>query len=157
MLVGNLGAERLSGRERDRSGRLDALGSGLGDGRERGRGLGRRGGRGGLHTSCGRAVRRPRGAIGIGGELVGPACIDRGRVDLVLLAKLLDHARVPKHAWDTVRRACAPVVVVASEATQVARAMQRDGATEAQVRARIAAQIPLAEKAALAAAAEPRG
>jgi dephospho-CoA kinase len=38
------------------------------------------------------------------------------------------------------------VVVAASEATQVARAMQRDGLSEAHVRARMAAQLPLAEK-----------
>jgi dephospho-CoA kinase len=38
------------------------------------------------------------------------------------------------------------VVVAASEATQVARAMQRDGLSEAAVRARMAAQLPLAEK-----------
>ena len=40
-----------------------------------------------------------------------------------------------------------PLVVVAvPEATQVARACARDGASEAEVRARIAAQMPLAEK-----------
>jgi dephospho-CoA kinase len=38
------------------------------------------------------------------------------------------------------------VVVSASEATQVARAMKRDAMPEAEVRARIAAQLPLAEK-----------
>lgn len=38
------------------------------------------------------------------------------------------------------------VVVAASEATQVARVMARDGATEAEARARIAAQLPMAEK-----------
>jgi dephospho-CoA kinase len=44
-----------------------------------------------------------------------------------------------------------PLVVVAvDEATQVARAMARDGATEAQARARIAAQFPLAAKVAAA-------
>jgi dephospho-CoA kinase len=44
-----------------------------------------------------------------------------------------------------------PLVVVAvDEATQVARAMARDGATEAQARARIAAQLPLAAKVAAA-------
>jgi dephospho-CoA kinase len=44
-----------------------------------------------------------------------------------------------------------PLVVVAvSEETQVARAMARDGATEAQARARIAAQHPLSAKVAAA-------
>jgi dephospho-CoA kinase len=44
-----------------------------------------------------------------------------------------------------------PLVVVAvDEATQVARAMARDGATEAQALARIAAQLPLATKVAAA-------
>ena len=42
------------------------------------------------------------------------------------------------------------VVVAASEAVQVARAMTRDGATEDQARARIAAQLPLAAKVAAA-------
>jgi dephospho-CoA kinase len=42
------------------------------------------------------------------------------------------------------------VVVVASEAAQIARAVTRDGATEEHVRARLAAQMPLAEKAAQA-------
>jgi dephospho-CoA kinase len=40
-----------------------------------------------------------------------------------------------------------PLVVVAADTeTQVARAMQRDGLPEAEVRARIAAQLPLEEK-----------
>jgi dephospho-CoA kinase len=40
-----------------------------------------------------------------------------------------------------------PLVVVAADTeTQVARAMQRDGLPEAEVRARIAAQLPLTEK-----------
>jgi dephospho-CoA kinase len=44
-----------------------------------------------------------------------------------------------------------PLVVVAvDEATQVARAMARDNATEAQARARITAQLPLATKIAAA-------
>ena len=44
-----------------------------------------------------------------------------------------------------------PLVVVAvAEETQVARAMARDDATEAQARARIAAQLPLATKIAAA-------
>jgi dephospho-CoA kinase len=44
-----------------------------------------------------------------------------------------------------------PLVVVAvDEETQVARAMARDGATEAEARARIAAQLPLAAKIAAA-------
>jgi dephospho-CoA kinase len=44
-----------------------------------------------------------------------------------------------------------PLVVVAlDEAAQVARAMARDGATEAEVRARLAAQLPMAEKVAAA-------
>ncbi len=44
-----------------------------------------------------------------------------------------------------------PVVVVeSSEATQLRRAMQRDGASEAEVLARIRAQLPLREKAARA-------
>ena len=44
-----------------------------------------------------------------------------------------------------------PLVVVAvPEAVQVARAMARDGATEAQARARIGAQLPLAAKVAAA-------
>lgn len=44
-----------------------------------------------------------------------------------------------------------PVVVVAlSEEEQIRRAIARDGATEAEVRARIAAQLPLAEKVAVA-------
>jgi dephospho-CoA kinase len=38
------------------------------------------------------------------------------------------------------------VVVAASEATQLARIMARDGASEADARARIASQLPLAEK-----------
>lgn len=38
------------------------------------------------------------------------------------------------------------VVVAAPEDVQVARAMARDAATEAEVRARLAAQLPLAEK-----------
>jgi dephospho-CoA kinase len=42
------------------------------------------------------------------------------------------------------------VVVAASEATQIRRAMERDGASEAEARARIAAQLPLAEKIAAA-------
>ena len=42
------------------------------------------------------------------------------------------------------------VVVAAPEETQVARARRRDGATEAEVRARIRAQMPLAEKALVA-------
>lgn len=42
------------------------------------------------------------------------------------------------------------VVVVASEAAQLVRAMRRDGATEAEVRARISAQLPLAAKRAAA-------
>ena len=42
------------------------------------------------------------------------------------------------------------VVVAAPEHVQVARAMARDGATEAEVRARIAAQMPLADKVARA-------
>jgi dephospho-CoA kinase len=44
-----------------------------------------------------------------------------------------------------------PLVVVAvSEAIQIARTMARDGATEAEARARIAAQHPLADKVRLA-------
>ncbi|AKT40760.1 dephospho-CoA kinase [Chondromyces crocatus] len=44
-----------------------------------------------------------------------------------------------------------PLVVVAvPEEVQVVRAMARDGATEAQARARIAAQLPLADKVAAA-------
>ncbi len=44
-----------------------------------------------------------------------------------------------------------PLVVVAvPEDVQIARAMARDGATEEQARARIAAQLPLAEKVAVA-------
>jgi dephospho-CoA kinase len=44
-----------------------------------------------------------------------------------------------------------PLVVVAvDEDTQVARAMHRDGATDAEARARIAAQLPLAAKVAAA-------
>lgn len=44
-----------------------------------------------------------------------------------------------------------PLVVVAvPEETQVARAMARDAATEAQARARVAAQLPLAAKVAAA-------
>ncbi|WP_437339007.1 dephospho-CoA kinase [Sorangium sp. So ce394] len=44
-----------------------------------------------------------------------------------------------------------PLVVVAvPEAVQIARAMARDGATEEQVRARLAAQLPLADKVAVA-------
>jgi dephospho-CoA kinase len=42
------------------------------------------------------------------------------------------------------------VVVSAPEATQIARAVARDGATEADVRARVAAQLPLTSKAAVA-------
>lgn len=42
------------------------------------------------------------------------------------------------------------VVVVVPEATQVARAMARDAATEEQVRARVAAQHPLSAKVAAA-------
>lgn len=42
------------------------------------------------------------------------------------------------------------VVVAASEATQLARVMARDGLSEADVRARLAAQLPLAEKRARA-------
>ncbi|WP_437563817.1 dephospho-CoA kinase [Sorangium sp. So ce542] len=42
------------------------------------------------------------------------------------------------------------VVVVVPEAVQIARAMARDGATEEQVRARLAAQLPLASKVAVA-------
>lgn len=42
------------------------------------------------------------------------------------------------------------VVVAAPEETQLARAVARDGATEADVRARIRAQMPLAEKVKLA-------
>jgi dephospho-CoA kinase len=44
-----------------------------------------------------------------------------------------------------------PIVVVSvPEAVQIARARRRDGSTEAQVRARLAAQLPLAEKVARA-------
>jgi dephospho-CoA kinase len=44
-----------------------------------------------------------------------------------------------------------PLVVVAvPEETQIARAMLRDSATEEQVRGRLAAQLPLADKAAVA-------
>ncbi len=42
------------------------------------------------------------------------------------------------------------VVVTASEATQLTRARERDGRTEEEVRARVRAQLPLAEKTALA-------
>lgn len=42
------------------------------------------------------------------------------------------------------------VVVAADEATQLARAMARDAASEADVRARLAAQMPLAQKTAKA-------
>jgi dephospho-CoA kinase len=42
------------------------------------------------------------------------------------------------------------VVVAASEATQLARVMARDGLTETEARARLAAQLPLAQKRALA-------
>ena len=42
------------------------------------------------------------------------------------------------------------VVVAASEATQIARAKLRDGATEEEARARIRAQMPLADKMAAA-------
>jgi dephospho-CoA kinase len=42
------------------------------------------------------------------------------------------------------------VVVAAAEEVQVARAMARDGATEAEARARIAAQMPLGAKIAVA-------
>jgi dephospho-CoA kinase len=42
------------------------------------------------------------------------------------------------------------VVVSVDEATQVARTVGRDAASEAQVRARIAAQLPLAKKAEMA-------
>ncbi len=42
------------------------------------------------------------------------------------------------------------VVVAAPEDVQVARAMARDSATEEQARARLAAQLPLAEKVAVA-------
>ncbi len=48
-------------------------------------------------------------------------------------------------------RALSPVVVVAaSEATQLSRVMARDGVSEGEARARIAAQLPLAEKRARA-------
>jgi dephospho-CoA kinase len=44
-----------------------------------------------------------------------------------------------------------PLIVVSTDsATQLARAMSRDGATKAEIGARIAAQLPLAEKARLA-------
>ncbi|WP_437760268.1 dephospho-CoA kinase [Sorangium sp. So ce1389] len=44
-----------------------------------------------------------------------------------------------------------PLVVVAvPEAVQIARAMARDGATEGEVRARLAAQLPLSSKVAVA-------
>lgn len=42
------------------------------------------------------------------------------------------------------------VVVAASEELQIARAMARDGATEEQVRARLAAQLPLSAKVTVA-------
>jgi dephospho-CoA kinase len=42
------------------------------------------------------------------------------------------------------------VVVTASESVQVTRVMNRDGSTEAQVRARLRAQLPLADKVARA-------
>ncbi len=42
------------------------------------------------------------------------------------------------------------VVVAASEATQLSRVMARDGLSEADARARVAAQLPLAQKRALA-------
>ena len=42
------------------------------------------------------------------------------------------------------------VVVTASDSVRIARAASRDQATEAQVRARLRAQLPLADKAALA-------
>jgi len=42
------------------------------------------------------------------------------------------------------------VVVSAPEALQIARAIARDGATEAEARARVSAQMPLASKAAVA-------
>jgi dephospho-CoA kinase len=42
------------------------------------------------------------------------------------------------------------IVVACSEATQVARAVARSGLTEAEARARVAAQAPLAEKLAAA-------
>ena len=42
------------------------------------------------------------------------------------------------------------VVVSAPESLQIARAMARDGATEAEARARVGAQMPLAAKAAVA-------
>jgi len=44
----------------------------------------------------------------------------------------------------------AVIVVAASEATQVRRAVDRDRATEPEVRARLAAQLPLVEKIAVA-------
>ena len=44
-----------------------------------------------------------------------------------------------------------PIVVVAApEAVQIARAAERDGLSEAEARARIAAQLPLADKVAVA-------
>jgi dephospho-CoA kinase len=46
---------------------------------------------------------------------------------------------------------CRPLVVVAvDERTQIARAMARDGLTEEEVRARLAAQLPLSAKVAIA-------
>jgi dephospho-CoA kinase len=42
------------------------------------------------------------------------------------------------------------IVVAASEASQVARAVLRDGASEAEAKARIRAQMPLAAKIAVA-------
>jgi dephospho-CoA kinase len=46
---------------------------------------------------------------------------------------------------------CRPLVVVAvDERVQIARAMARDGLTEEEVRARLAAQLPLSAKVAIA-------
>lgn len=75
----------------------------------------------------------------------------------VLLAELAQRGEplgcyeVPLLFEKGLERELRPVVVVrVPEAVQIQRARARDGADEAQVRARLAAQLPLAEKAARA-------
>ena len=86
--------------------------------------------------------------------------ITHPRVRDLALARVAEHGaageplvcyEVPLLVETGLADALRPLVVVSvSEATQIARTMARDGMTEAEARARIAAQMPLAEKEKLA-------
>jgi dephospho-CoA kinase len=88
----------------------------------------------------------------VGAEVVRRvrAALDAGDALLVVEIPLLFEGRRAGTGTAALMRFDATVLVAASEETQLARQMQRDGATREDALARIRAQMPLEEKRALA-------